>query len=88
MDFEPNWEIVLKGKYNSFNIEVEAYLDSLEIATSTDISASKIYEAIKDSNEVHPNLKMLYREAVYGTNKEVSLASKIESQISGEIISK
>ena len=71
-----DWETVLKGKYVSYNIEIEAYLASLEIATSTEISMQKIYFAIRDSPVVHDNLKMLYREALFGKNKEVKARMK------------
>ena len=71
MDSPVDWDVVLKGKYISFNVEIEAYLDSVDIATSTQISASKIYDAIKDDESVHPNLKLIYKEYLFGTNKEV-----------------
>ena len=75
-----DWDVVLKGKYVSYNIEIDAYLESLEIATSTDISMQKIYFAIRDSPVVHENLKALYREALFGKNKEVK--ARIKNRIS------
>ena len=80
MASEQDWETILKGKYVSYNAEIDAYLDSLEIATSTEISVSKIYYAIRDNQEIHPNLISLYREALFGTNKEVK--SRIQNRIS------
>ena len=71
MDPQIDWSVVLKGKYISYKVEIKAYLDSLDIATSTAISAAKIYEGIKNSTKVHPNLKLLYKEYVFGTNKDV-----------------
>ena len=77
---ETYWEKVLKGKYVSYNVEIEAYLDSLEIATSTEISMQKIYFVIRNDPSVHENLKALYREALFGTNKEVK--ARIKNRIS------
>ena len=76
---EAYWERVLKGKYVSYNVEVDAYLESVEIATSTDISMQKIFFAIRDDPSVHENLKAMYREALFGKNKEVK--SRIKNRI-------
>ena len=73
---EPDWEALLKPKYNSFKVEVEAYLDSIEIATSTEISMANIYKAIKDDPKVNPDLKLLYKEALFGKNKDVKARIK------------
>ena len=70
-DSEPDWEKLLKAKYNSYKVEVQAYLDSLDIATSSDISIAHIYQAIRNEQKVNPKLKMLYRDALYGSNKDV-----------------
>ena len=72
----PDWEKLLKAKYNSFHVEVEAYLNSLEIATSTEISMANIYHAIKNDQNVSANLKALYREVLFGTIKEVKARIK------------
>ena len=72
--------LLLKGKYPSYKIEIDTYLDSLDIATSSDISAAKIYDAIRDLAEVNKNLKKLYREALFGSNKDVK--ARIKSRIS------
>ena len=61
-------------------MEVEAYLDSLDVATSSDISISKIYEAISHVEDINPNLKALYQEACFGTNKDVK--SRMRNRIS------
>ena len=68
---KPYWDKLLKAKYISYKVEVQAYLDSLEIATSSDISMAHIYESICSDSKVHPNLKLLYKEALHGTNKDV-----------------
>ena len=75
-----DWETLLKGKYVSYNVEVDAYLESLEIVTSSEISMQKIYFAIRNDASVHENLKALYREALFGTNKEVR--ARIKNRIS------
>ena len=76
---EPDWEKLLKAKYNSYKVEVEAYLDSLDIATSSDISIAHIYQAIRHDEKVNPKLKMLYKEALYSSNKDVK--ARIRNQI-------
>ena len=62
------WKVLLKKNYPSYKVEVDAFLNSLEIATSNEISASKVYQAIKHLPEVNDDLKSLYREALFGTN--------------------
>ena len=76
---KPDWEQLLKAKYSSYKVEVQAYLDSLDIATSSDISIAYIYEAIRNDGKVNGNLKLLYKEALYGTNKDVN--SRIRNRI-------
>ena len=66
-----DWEPLLKAKYPSYTVEVEAFLASLDIATSSEISMEKIYEAIREDSKVDENLKCLYMEAIFGSNKDV-----------------
>ena len=73
---ENDWEPLLKAKYPSYTAEVEAFLDSLDIATSTEISMEKIYDAIREDPKVDDNLKCLYMEAIFGSNKDVKLHIK------------
>ena len=80
MGSEVDWKALLKGKYPSCKIEVDAYLDSLEISTSNEVSARKCYEAICDHPEVSETLKMLYKEGLFGTNKDVR--ARIKSRMS------
>ena len=75
-----NCDAVLKGKNASYKVEVDAYLESLDIATSTEISAQKIFYAICDSPVVDSNLKAMYREYLFGSNKDVR--SHIKNRIS------
>ena len=74
-----DWDTILKGKYCLYKVEIDAYLESLEIATSTEISAAKIHYAICDDKNVNENLRLLYKEAVFGTNKEMK--ARIKSRI-------
>ena len=75
-----DWQQLLKGKYPSYKIEVETYLENLEVATSSEISARKIYDAIKDLPEINENLKKIYKEALFGSDKEVK--SHIKNRMS------
>ena len=74
-----DWEKILEGRYPSYKVEVNAFLDSLEISSSVDVSIQKIYEAIKSDENVCDNLKLLYQEAVYGSDKGVK--SRIRNRI-------
>ena len=66
-----NWSQILDGHYPSYKVEVLAYLDSLDISSSTEIVIEYIYEKIKSDADVCDNLKLLYQEAVFGHNKGV-----------------
>ena len=71
-----NWAALLDARYASYNVEVTAYLDSLDISSSSEVSIEKIYQAIKDDTEVDSNLKLLYKEAAFGTDKGVKKRMK------------
>ena len=66
-----NWAKILEGKYPSFRIEVETFLDNCHISNSNDVSMIKIYEVIVHDPNVDEILEMMYHEAIHGTNKEV-----------------
>ena len=68
---QDEWAPLLKAKYPSYTVEVQAFLDSLDIATSSEISMEKIFEAIREDPKVNENLKYLYMEAIFGSNKDV-----------------
>ena len=55
---QDDWEPLLKAKYLSYTVEVEVFLESLDIATSSEISMEKIYDAIREDPKVDENLKM------------------------------
>ena len=75
-----DWDSLLEKKYALYKVEVSAFLDSLDIANSIEISMEVIYEAIKSDDSVNDQLKALYREAIHGTNKDVR--AHIRSRVS------
>ena len=66
-----NFEELLEKKYPSYTVEVNAFLNSLDVASSTEVSIDQIYQAISNDKNIDSNLKLLYHEAVYGTDKNV-----------------
>ena len=76
---EINWKKLLNLRYPSYKIEVETYLDSLNISSSSEVSIEKIYEAIKDDPDVDGNLKILYKEAIFDSN--VKVKNRMESRM-------
>ena len=71
-----NWEKILRDRYSTFKAEEKAYVDSLEICNSTDISIEKIYETIKNNEDIPTNLKLMYRKAIFGQDKTVKTRIK------------
>ena len=80
MTSQVNWAELLEKKYASFTVEVNAFLNSAHIANSTDVSIQNIYQVIRNVQEIDPNLKLLYHEAIYGTNKDVK--ARIRNRVS------
>ena len=74
-----DWNELLDKKYPSYKIEVQAYLDSLDVANSIEVSTQFIFEKIVEDDNVSDQLKQLYREALFGTNKEVK--SRIKNRV-------
>ena len=66
-----DWPTILKDRHTTFKVEENAFLESLKIANSNEVAAERIYQAIKDDPEIPENLKIIYREAVYGTMEKV-----------------
>ena len=75
-----NWAELLEKKYNSYTVEVEAFLETAHVSKSTEISIQNIYSAIRNDDKVDSNLKLLYHETIYGTNKEVK--TRIRNRVS------
>ena len=61
----------MRDRYVTFKLEEEGFAQSLEICNSTEVAAEKIYYTIRDSDEIPENLKMMYKEAVFGYNEKV-----------------
>ena len=70
------WEAILDQCYPSYKVEVNVFLDSLEVSSSPEISIEKVYYAIKDHPKINENLILLYHEAAFGSNKEVKTCMK------------
>ena len=66
-----DWADLLEKKYPSYKVEVQAFLDTAHISRSTDVSMNEIYNIICDDPNVSDTLKMLYHEAIFGSNKDV-----------------
>ena len=64
---------MLDARYASYTVEVEAFVNTVQISSSIDISIENIYEAIKSEPKIPDNLKLLYHEASYGSNKDVKI---------------
>ena len=71
-----DWTPLLEKKYVCFKVEVNTFLESLDVANSSDIAMAYVYDKIRNDRQVSPDLKALYREAVYGTEKSVKLRIK------------
>ena len=73
MASQVDWTPILDARYASYTVEVQAFVDTVHISSSVDISIENIYEAIKSHAKVPDNLKLLYHEAAYGSNKDVKI---------------
>ena len=76
MASSPDWSKLLEARYPSYKVEVEAFLESLSVSNSNEITISKVFEAIRYDDDVDDNLKLLYGEAVFGIDKQVKLCIK------------
>ena len=75
-----DWDEVMRERYATFKLEEQGFIESLEICNSTEISAEKIYYTIREDPDIPENLKLMYRESVFGTNKKVK--RRIKNRIS------
>ena len=66
-----DWDEIFKDRHPAFKVEENAFVASLKICNSTEVAAEHIYRAIKDDKDIPENLKLIYKEAVYGSNKQV-----------------
>ena len=58
-----------RGKCPLLEIEERMYLDNILTANGADTIAKRIYEVIKDADGISADLKALYRDGLYGRNK-------------------
>ena len=75
-----DWPSIMKDRFATFKVEENAFLESLKICNSTEVAIAKIYEGIKDLDEIPDSLILMYREAAYGENKDVK--RRIRNRIS------
>ena len=71
-----NWTEIQDQRYPSYKVEVNAFLESLEVSSSPEISIEKVYHTIKDDPDINGNLVALYHEAAFRSNKDVKLHMK------------
>ena len=62
-----DWDQVLHGRIPIFKPEERAFAVAFDTCTATEFLAEKIYEAIKDNENVPARLKIIYQEGLYGT---------------------
>ena len=75
-----NWSEILEERFPSYQAKVNAFLDTVHISKSTDVSIEKIYNAIQYDEDVPHKLKLLYHECIFGTDKNVK--SRIRNCVS------
>ena len=75
-----DWSALLEARYPSYKVEVDAFLESLSVSNSNEITIAKVFEAIRYDDKIDDNLKLLYGEAVFGSDKQVKL--RIKNRIS------
>ena len=64
------WDKILQGKYKFFDIEKSIYTENRNKANSPEMIAKFICDGLRPG-DVLDNLKNLYHEAVYGSDKKV-----------------
>ena len=64
------WDKILQAKYKFFEVEKSIYIENHNKANSPEIFAKFICDGLR-SGDVPENLKKMYHEAVYGTDKKV-----------------
>ena len=64
-----DWKKLLEARYASYKVEVQAFIDSLEVSNSNEICVEKVFEVIQFDEAVDDSLKLLYLEALYGSDK-------------------
>ena len=67
-DFD--WKAILKQKFKLYDVEKSIYIASHDKSNNPEVYAKLICDSLRDG-DVPGNLRKLYREAVYGNNKDV-----------------
>ena len=75
-----DWSLILRDRFATFKVEETAFLESLKICNSTEIAIERVFEAIKDDVDIPRNLKLMYRESIFGDNEKVK--QRIRNRIS------
>ena len=58
-------------KFPILVVEDSLFLDTILTSNCADVFAKHIYDVIKDDDEVAENLKNIYREGLYGKDKNI-----------------
>ena len=66
------WDKILQGKFKVYDVEKSIYSENRNKANSPEILAKLICDGLQPG-DVPNNLKSLYTEAVYGSDKKVKL---------------
>ena len=66
-----DWDVIMRDRFTTFKLEENTFVESLKICNSNEVAAERIYDAIKDDSDIPENLKLMYREAVFGENEAV-----------------
>ena len=71
-----DFSALLDKKYPSYTVEVNTFLERCDVSNSIEIATQFIYDKIKDDGKVYSNLKLIYHEALFGTDKGAKLRIK------------
>ena len=64
------WEKILQGKYKAYDIEKSIYAEHRNKANTPEMYAKFICDHLREG-DVLDNLRLMYREAVYGSHPKV-----------------
>ena len=65
-----DWDAILSQKFKVFQVEESTYVESSQRSNGPDMFAKFICDSLRDC-DVPQNLRLMYREAVYGSNEAV-----------------
>ena len=64
------WKEILKQKFKAYDVEKSIYIASRNKSNNPEVYAKMICDSLRDG-DVPDNLRKMYREAVYGDDKDV-----------------